>query len=339
MFEKTKNYMSDNNLDGILIKKSENLFYFTGFSPIAGGYFLIKSEGSKLLVPELEFDAAKEESSVEVSKIDGFEDLLDLIGNYDKIGVERDLSLNLVRKIEEETDIIDVSDHIGKLRRIKTSEEIEKIRKASNISVESMEKGIESTERGKLEFEIAAEIEYHMRKNGAEVAFDTIVASGKRSALPHGVASDKKIDDGPVTFDIGAKYQNYCSDITRTILINPSEEMEEIYEVVLEAQKESVKQAEPGMKASELDKVSRDIIEDYGFGDRYYHSLGHGVGLDVHEEPKVGEGSEIELKPGMIITIEPGIYLKDKGGVRIEDTVVVTEDGVERLTKMERDLR
>ena len=339
MFERTEQYMSENQLDVLLLRKTENLYYFSGFAPVAGGYILIRPGESKLLVPELEHDAAQRESTLPVEKIDDFNDVSNILKNFEQVGAESDLPLNLIKSLEGVIDLKDVGDHLSDLRKIKNEEEIDKIRKASTLSVEAMKKGIESVEKGKKEFELAAEIEYYMKKRSADKAFETIVASGKRSSLPHGVASKKKIKDGPITFDLGAKLENYCSDITRTIMLNPSEKMIEIYEIVLEAQKEAVNQAEPGMKAKELDKVARNIIKEYGYGDRFYHTLGHGVGLNVHENPKISEDSEAELEPGMIITIEPGIYIKDEGGVRIEDTVLVTDDGVERLTKMERDLR
>lgn len=339
MFERTEEYMSENELGIILLRKPENLFYFSEFTPIAGGYVLIHPEESKLLVPELEYDAAQRESNLTVELIDDFNDVSKILEDFDRVGAESDFPLHLSKSLENVTDLVDISDHISDLRKIKSDEEINKIKKASQLSVEAMKKGIESIKRGKKEYEVAAEIEYKMKSNGADTAFDTIVASGERSSLPHGVASEKKIGDGPVTMDLGAKLNNYCSDITRTVLMNPSEKMEEIYEIVLEAQKKAVEAAKPGMKAKKLDKVARDIIKEYGYGDRFYHTLGHGVGLEVHETPKISEDSEKELKPGMIITIEPGIYIKNEGGVRIEDTVLITDDGVERLTKMKRDLR
>jgi len=180
-----------------------------------------------------------------------------------------------------------------------------------------------------------------MKMNGAEKpAFDTIISSGYRSALPHGVASDKRIERGDlVVIDLGALYRHYNSDITRTIVVGkPSEKQKEIYEIVLEAQKSAVEKAKPGMTAKELDSIARNIIAEYGYGDYFIHSLGHGVGLEIHEPPRISQYDETVLKEGMVITIEPGIYIPKLGGVRIEDTVVITKDGAKRLTKMEREL-
>jgi Xaa-Pro aminopeptidase len=174
-----------------------------------------------------------------------------------------------------------------------------------------------------------------MRRLGASgAAFATIVASGERSALPHGVASDKVIAKGDlVTFDFGAVYDGYCSDLTRTVVVGrPTDRQREIYEIVLEAQETALRAAKAGMTGRELDAVARDIIAQRGYGEAFGHSLGHGIGLAIHEDPRVSKQGDAVLQPGMVITIEPGIYLSGWGGVRIEDDIVLTDHGARVLT-------
>ena len=179
-----------------------------------------------------------------------------------------------------------------------------------------------------------------MRQNGAaSVSFETIVASGERSALPHGKASDRVLKSGEfVKFDFGAYYKGYCSDITRTVVLGkPTDKHRQIYDIVLEAQMNALEHMKPGMTGKEADALTRDIIKRYGFGDYFGHSTGHGLGMEVHEAPRLSTLSETVLVPGMTVTVEPGIYLPDFGGVRIEDDVVVTKTGVQRLTQSTKD--
>lgn len=189
--------------------------------------------------------------------------------------------------------------------------------------------------------EIARELEFSMKRKGAShTSFDFIVASGPRGALPHGVASDRVIQEGEfVTMDIGAVYQGYHSDMTRTVAVGEvSAELKKIYDIVYKAQMASLEAVAVGKTGAEIDKVARDIIQEHGYGDYFGHSLGHGVGLDIHEGPRVSAASDTVLEENMIITIEPGIYLPDVGGVRIEDLVVVEKTGARRLSLSSKDL-
>ena len=185
-------------------------------------------------------------------------------------------------------------------------------------------------------------MEYKFKKLGADGnAFDIIVASGVRSSLPHGRASDKKIEAGDlVTFDFGALYPGYCSDLTRTVMVGePTAKQREIYEIVLEAQLRGVAACKPGLTDKELDEVCRGYIREKGYGDNFGHGTGHGVGRFIHEKPSVGlKGNGTVLQPGMVVTIEPGIYLPGWGGVRIEDMLLVTENGSRRLSQSPKDL-
>ena len=191
------------------------------------------------------------------------------------------------------------------------------------------------------EKELAAHLEYYMRSLGSEgVSFDTIVASGYRSAMPHGAASDKVVEVGDfVTFDFGAIYGGYHSDCTRTVVMGMANSWhKEIYSVVQEAQYRGMKAAKPGMTGAELDALVREYIEQRGYGKNFSHGLGHGVGLEIHELPWINRKGDIPLEPGMTFTIEPGIYIQGKGGVRIEDTAVMTKEGAQSLTGLKKQL-
>jgi Xaa-Pro dipeptidase len=185
------------------------------------------------------------------------------------------------------------------------------------------------------------ELEFQMRRLGASgVSFETIVASGKRSSMPHGVATDKKVEIGDfITMDFGCVYQGYCSDITRTVAFGQiNEEQREIYNTVLEAQIAAVEACRPGKTCAEIDLTARNIIRNKGYGDYFPHRLGHGLGISVHEYPSLTEINTLSLQEGMVFTIEPGIYVPGKAGVRIEDDLYVTENGVEILTKFPKEL-
>ncbi|MDK2870349.1 MAG: Xaa-Pro dipeptidase [Pyrococcus sp.] len=342
--EKLVKFMDENSIDRVFIAKPVNVYYFSGTSPLGGGYIIVDGDEATLYVPELEYEMAKEESKLPVVKFKKFDEIYDFLKNTKTLGIEGTLSYSLVENFKEKAGIKEfknIDDVIKDLRIIKTKEEIEIIEKACEIADKAVIAAIEEITEGKREREVAAKVEYLMKMNGAEKpAFDTIIASGHRSALPHGVASDKRIEKGDlVVIDLGALYNHYNSDITRTIVVgSPNEKQREIYEVVLEAQKRAVKAAKPGMTAKELDSIAREIIKEYGYGDYFIHSLGHGVGLEIHEWPRISQYDETVLKEGMVITIEPGIYIPKLGGVRIEDTVLITENGAKRLTKTERDL-
>ncbi len=339
-----RKYIGENGIDGALITRKENLFYFTGSAPVLGGYLLITEDDARFYVPELEYEEARETARVEVEKFKKLTELYDVLKPLKSLGVEGSLSMSFGNSLREKAEIEElkfIDDVIKELRIIKTPEEIEVIEAACRIADQAMMVAIEEISEGKTEREIAAKMEYIMKTNGAEkVAFDTIIASGWRSALPHGIASDKRIEKGElVVVDEGALYRHYNSDMTRTIVVgSPNEKQKEIYEAVLEAQKRGVEEARPGITTKELDTIVRNVIEEYGYGDYFIHSTGHGVGLEIHEWPRVSQFDETELKPGMVITVEPGIYIPKFGGVRIEDTVLITEDGAKRLTKTDREL-
>ncbi len=222
------------------------------------------------------------------------------------------------------------------LRAVKDDGEISLIRRAVEISDKAFLKLLPEIKVGMTEREIAARLEYYMALLGSEhPAFETISASGVRSSLPHGAPTDKKIGENELlTLDFGACFGGYMSDITRTIMIgSPDDKLIHIFDTVLAVQEACVNAVKPGIAAKELDLLQRKLFENVGFSEYICHSLGHGVGLEIHEAPTVSKLGETILKPGMVITIEPGLYIPNLGGVRTEDTVLVTESGFERLTK------
>jgi len=236
-------------------------------------------------------------------------------------------------------NIVPLSEFIEDFRMLKDDSELTLIRNACNISTKSFKEILPLIKEGITEKEIACELEFRFRKNGGDKpSFDTIVASGERGALPHGVASDKKIKaHEPIVFDFGVFYDGYASDTTRTVCIGePSDEFKNYYKAVFESQEIGREFAKKGIKASDLDKKVRDYLKgkELTFG----HGLGHGVGLEIHELPYVNASSAFTLEENMVITIEPGLYFANKFGMRLEDTVIVKNEGIEQLIDLTHDI-
>ncbi|GMV93903.1 MAG: aminopeptidase [Candidatus Hydrogenedentota bacterium] len=236
-----------------------------------------------------------------------------------------------------------VSDIVSALRVRKDAEEIAKIRAAGELAEGVLNDLVETLEPGITERELAARFEYEFKARGARGAsFETIALFGARSSLPHGQPGDRELAEGDtVLLDFGCRLDGYCSDLTRTYAFGriPAAWFEEVYELTLTAQRMALEAIRPGMVCKELDAVARSIIAEAGHGDHFGHGLGHGVGIEIHEAPRLNPESQTILEPGMIVTIEPGIYLPDCGGVRIEDLVVVTGDGCENLSVTPKELR
>jgi len=251
----------------------------------------------------------------------------------DALGVE---SWNALVKQFPSEEMPEVnSSFVQALRAVKDKEEIELMREAGELTSEGMKVACETVKPGAKEYEVAAEIEYAMRKRGAgPTAFETIVASGACSAFPHGGCSGREIREGDlVVVDIGATLNYYCSDMTRTLVAGkPSEKQHKIYDIVKTAQKNAFKSIKAGALVADVDASARKVIEEAGYGDYFVHRLGHGVGLEVHEPPSLNPVSKDALVAGNVVTDEPGIYLPGFGGVRIEDTVLVQKDGGAKFT-------
>ncbi len=254
------------------------------------------------------------------------------------------ISLKQFKDLQEKCEGIEfgyISDICLKYRKIKTEAEIEKIRKAQSITDAAFNHILGFINKERTELEIAAELEYFMRSKGATgLAFDTIAVSGKNSSLPHGVPSLAKLTENSfLTMDYGAKYLGYCSDMTRTVVLGKADqEMKRIYNTVLTAQAEAMKFIKAGVSCKDADKAARDVIADAGYGEYFGHSLGHSLGLEIHERPAASPKSNEILEIGNIITVEPGIYIPNKYGVRIENMVVVTADGCINLTNSDNSL-
>ncbi|MHA1299693.1 MAG: M24 family metallopeptidase [Candidatus Helarchaeota archaeon] len=237
--------------------------------------------------------------------------------------------------------IEDFSKYFSELRSIKEPDEIDKIRKAAQITDSALKEGLENLKPGISEVELAALIEYKMRKLGADkTAFDTIVASGPHSWYPHAGATERKIEEGDiVTIDIGAQYQGYCSDLTRTVIAGFPPYRKKYCEIINKvnlAQQKALERIKPGAKCKDIDKAARDFLEKEGLGKYFIHSLGHSVGIEIHESiPMLTSEADCILKPGMIVTVEPGVYIPNVGGARTEDLILITEDGYEKLSKSE----
>ena len=245
-----------------------------------------------------------------------------------------------------EVEFVPLENSVEKLRERKTEEEIEKLAQAEAIGDCAFTKILdyikENIKTGLTEQQIALQLEYEMRLLGAEgISFDTIAASGKNSSLPHAMPSARCLECGDfLTMDFGCKYQGYCSDMTRTIHIGSTvdAEMQKVYDTVLKAQLAALAMIRPGVVCLEVDKCARDIISDAGYGAYFGHGLGHSVGLYIHEEPRFSMKCDAVLEPGVVITVEPGIYLPGRFGVRIEDMIVVTEDGYRNLATSPKEL-
>ena len=249
-----------------------------------------------------------------------------------------DFKANLKGKIKSDKEL---SRLIASLRTVKSDDEIIKIEKAQRIAESAFDDIVKFIEVGRTEREIALRLDSLMLEHGAEaMSFETIVLSGKNTSMPHGVPSDKRVECGDfVLMDFGAVYDGYHSDMTRTVCVGePTDKQRKIYDIVLTAQKESIKCAKAGISGSQLDSVARDIITNEGYGDCFGHSLGHGVGLEIHEYPNASPNSDCGLLENSVVTIEPGIYIAGEFGVRIEDFVVLKEDGCINLTKAPKEL-
>ena len=234
-----------------------------------------------------------------------------------------------------------LGDALSSFRKIKSPEELDRMERAERIGDEAFSYILNELKPGVTELQIAAKLEYFMRSHGAEgTSFDTIVASGYHSAMPHAVPTEKPLENGDfVTMDFGCRYQGYCSDMTRTVVIGKADpRQKEIYQIVLEAQQAALEGLRPGMTGTEGDRLARDVIEKAGYGEYFGHGLGHSVGLEIHEKPALSTRDETVLLPGMIETVEPGIYIPGFGGVRIEDMVVLTETGIRNLTTSPKEL-
>jgi Xaa-Pro dipeptidase len=334
----------EKDFDGFLIADEANILYFAGF-PGAACLLIPRNGENTLYVYGVNYEQAKAEGKgfrVELVKRD--ENLAAKVAAQVKdFGIKKlafdmltfENYRNFAKGLRGKARIKPQNKLVWELRKVKDAEELELMRKAGQLTCEGMKAAYEFIRPGVKEYEAAAEIEYAMRRKGSwSTAFDTIVASGVRSAFPHGGCTDMEIREGDlVVVDIGASYCYYRSDMTRTLVAGkPSEKQKRLYEIVKTAQQKAFQAVKEKAKAKAVDAMARKVIEEAGYGENFVHSLGHGVGLEVHEPPALSPQSKERLTAGNVVTIEPGIYLVGFGGIRIEDTVLVKERGAEKFT-------
>lgn len=345
---KLREQLAIHRLDALLVVSPANCLYLSGFRG-SKGYLLISEQRSFLLTdfryleqagiqaPHMEIVELEKhfsETTAALIKSEGWSNL----------GVEGEhITYKDYRWLKERAGV-PLEAHqqmVEQIRAVKDAAEIRIIREAARVTDEAFDEISPLIRPGIREKDLALELEYILRKKGGEgPAFDFIVASGYRSAWPHGIASAKKLaGDEPVTIDFGVKLDGYVSDMSRTVYLGaPQKKHEEIWNVLLEAQQAAIKGVHEGVKGLEVDLLAREVITQAGYGKNFGHGLGHGLGLEPHELPTLSVKGKETLVPGMVITVEPGIYISDWGGARIEDMVLVTEEGAEILTHSPRNL-
>ena len=342
--------MDSSRLDGILFSSLENIRYLCGFTG-SDGALIITLEESFFLTDSRYWTQAEEE--VKGSQIIHYKKKMEGIAS-----LLSDLKLNnigfestsfafsshrfLSERLANEAKLIPLEDELKNLRVVKDAQELTLLRRAIDISSNAFFHVVEILKEGALEREAALEMESFMKRSGADaIGFDIIIASGKRSALPHGRASVKRIEKGDfILIDFGSGFQGYHSDQTRTLVCgNPSLEQQKIYQIVKEAHDQAIEKVRPGIPICEVDGAAREHIRNQGYGEYFGHGTGHGIGLAVHEDPVVNSENKGLVQEGMVFTVEPGVYIPEWGGVRIEDMVLVTPHGAEVLTYLPRELK
>lgn len=347
--------LEEKGLDAAFIASPANIRYLSGFAGTDSYLYLSSKRQVILTDSRYTLQAEEEGKDCEVRTIKGervYGALLKELLEEDKVkrlGFEDGvMTWQLVKKLQEaagdkwgEERWVPLGEDLSLLRAVKDEGEIEKLARAEQIGDEAFSYILTQIKPGITELEIAAKLEYYMKSHGAqEKGFDTIAASGLHSAMPHAVPSEKVLEKGDfLTLDFGCKYQGYCSDMTRTVVIGKAgEKQKEIYKIVLEAQETALAGLRSGMTGAEGDALARKVIEEAGYGDYFGHGLGHSVGLEIHEKPALSPKDQTILRPGIIETVEPGIYIPGFGGVRIEDMTVITENGIKNLTSSPKEL-
>ncbi len=346
--EKLRESLKEKNIDAALITSVENVRYYSEFTGDSSELLITNSE--LFLFTDFRYtEHAQRETCFDVVETKG-QDRVETIFNYasrsSAVKVGADLAnvkypeyKSYLEHIDEQ-NFLDITADISAQRLVKDEDELSAIRKGAEYNDLLFEHLCSIIKQGMSEKEIKAEIIYFMLKSGAQVAFDPIVASGENSSLPHAVPSDRTFRPGDfITMDYGFKFDGYCSDFTRTVAIcEVDKEQQKVYDIVNEAAEQALPLLSPGAECAKVDTAARDYITQHGYGQYFGHGLGHGVGMDIHEAPTLNGLSKDVLQAGMTVTIEPGIYIAGKYGVRIEDLCVITEDGFENLTAAPREL-
>ena len=346
-----------NNIDMAIVTTPDNIFYFSKFD----------SEPHERLLALVVFQNAEPFiicPAMEVPDVKAVGFPYEVVGHLDtenawdiveKTIAKRDVSLNsiaiekaqltverfeVLQQLYPQAQFTRLDEIVNMMRVIKSEAEIEILRKAAAMADFAIQVGCDALAEGKAEMDVLNEIESAIKAKGYAMSFDTMVLFGEKSASPHGIPGNRKLANGDmVLFDLGVIVDGYCSDITRTVAFGEvNDKQREIYNAVLAANEAAIALVRPGVRAMDLDKAARDEITNAGFGEYFTHRLGHGLGISVHEFPSIHGSNELTLDEGMVFTIEPGVYKSDVTGVRIEDDVVVTTDGVEVLTKYTKEL-
>lgn len=350
MMQKVLNVIKELQCDAVLISNRYSIRYITGYCGDTG--FAYISSNRRIIFTDFRYiyQAQAEAVGYEIIDIanDGYAKAIAKVAMEDHCKVlgfeEEEMTFGEYSKLSKELGSISLQPYHGELaslRMVKTPEELSYLKEAEHIGDIAFTKILEEIKPGMTEIEIAARLEYIMKMNGAEgISFDPIVASGINSSMPHAVPSRKKIEKGDLlTLDFGCKFNGYCSDMTRTIVIGKAnDKQKEIYNTVLEAQLAVLNQVKAGMIGRDIDKIARDIIYKAGYEGCFGHGLGHSVGLFIHESPRASLKAEEAVLENMTLTVEPGIYVKDFGGVRIEDMIVLTKDGCINFTNSPKEL-
>lgn len=328
----------------VLLTSDTNIFYIAGFTSSNAAVIL---EGNQVtIVTDFRYEQAARKTGFLVILLEQGKQLTDavldyLIGKgYRQVYFEaRDMRAEMYLRISSQLELLPVDGEFSKVRSIKEQREIDLMQQAADIATDALQEVQSILAPGVSEREIAAELDFRMRKKGAEEpSFDTIVAFGANASMPHYVPGDVALQRGEcVLIDMGARYRGYCSDMTRTWFCGESE-MTQIYEIVLQAQKLALEALKAGVPCKEMDAVARNFISQQGYGPQFGHGLGHGVGVDIHEYPTLNPKSDQVLEKNMVVTVEPGIYLPGKGGVRIEDMCLVTQKGHRNFTSASKEL-
>lgn len=351
-FDKICAALAENGLDGVLLTEEYNRFYACGFaSSGTDGAALVTRGGSYYFTDNRYTVAAEREVQNAAIAITapgrGYVELINEVIEAEGIQTlgfdDAAMTVADFRRYEEKLHckLAPASDMMLRLRTVKDEGEIERLIRAQRISEQALQEVLTFIRPGVTEKEIAAKLQYLMLLHGAEkMSFDPIVVSGANGAMPHGVPSDKQVEDGEfVTMDFGCVYGGYCSDMTRTVAVgHVTEEMRQVYETVLKAQTSAIAATAAGKTGKEIDGIARKIIADAGYGEYFGHSYGHGVGVEIHEAPAVSMRNEKPLPAGCVTSAEPGIYIPGKFGVRIEDVVVVREGGCEDIALAPKEL-
>lgn len=347
--QKLRKAMSEAGIEALLVGSPYNRRYISGFTGSAGHVLLTHEKSWFLTDFRYRVQAAQQVHGFDIVEYaaEPMESVYELLSErgVGKLAFEQEhvtygQYLSWSRTLAG-IALEPVSSLVEGLRMFKDESELKIMAEAAELADRTFSHITGIIRTGMKELDIALEMEVFMRSHGAtSSSFDTIVASGERSALPHGVASDRIVGANEfVKLDFGALYNGYCSDITRTVVVGkPSDKHREIYNIVLEAQLHALEHIKPGMTGREADALARDVIAKHGYGDSFGHGTGHGLGMEVHESPRLSKMSDTVLQPGMVVTVEPGIYIPGFGGVRIEDDIVLTDSGISVLTSSPKDL-